>query len=119
MSFRTEVDSVRAMISGLWDFDDEDAIVPLVRQQAAQLGTSALGLAAEFRSNWKIQPVTYGGDWNVRSYLDERAKTYEKERIARLEGNARLNAEIMATLPPADGTTNPESIDSVRDGGPV
>jgi hypothetical protein len=99
LSFRTEVDSLRAMISDHWDFLDEDDIVPVVREEAAELGAKALGLAAELRRDWYIEPLAEADDWSVQSYLRRKKEEYEKARKLREERNRQSNADLLDNIP--------------------
>lgn len=98
LSFRVEVETTKTMIRDSWEFGDEDDIVPLVREEAARLGVKALTLAIDIRKQWKIDPVDYSGEWNVRQYLDERRAHYEQKRKARDERNRAWNAELFGGL---------------------
>lgn len=98
LSFRVEVESTQSMIRGHWEFGEEEDVVPVVREEAASLGLKALNLAAGFRRKWKIAPVIYDGNWNVRSFLEGRLARYLEERRLREERNAQLTAELFGTL---------------------
>ncbi|OSZ69566.1 hypothetical protein CAP40_01535 [Sphingomonas sp. IBVSS2] len=115
-SFRVEVESAKAMIRGHWEFGDEDDVVPLVREEAARLGKRALDMAIQFRSAWGIAPVDYSGEWNVKSYLEEKVQDYAKERKQREELNRQLGQEFIreiesteAKMKAADGLPEPNS----------
>lgn len=104
MSFRVEVATAKAMLSDYWDFvGDEDDVVPLVRQETARLGKMALGLAIEFRKEWKIPSVDYSADWNVKTHLNERVERYEQDRKEREERSQKFNGEMFANMN-ADGS---------------
>ncbi len=99
MSFRVEVESAKAMLRDYWDMvGDEDEVVPLMRQETARLGRKALGLAIEFRKEWKIPPVDYSADWNVKTHLNERVAKYEEQRKEREERNRKFNEEMFANI---------------------
>lgn len=99
MSFRVEVESAKAMLSEYWDFvGDEDDVVPVMRQETARLGKKALGLAIDFRKEWKIPSVDYSADWNVKTYLNERVEKYEQDRKIREERNQKFNDEMFASM---------------------
>jgi len=101
LSFRVGVDNGRAMISDMWDFLDEDDVVPLVRQETARLGLDALGLAIGLRRSWGLSPVDYSSDWNVKSHLEGRQAHYNVRRREQEERNRQLNDELMKALPSA------------------
>lgn len=112
LSFRVDVDNTRAMLSDMWDFQDEDSIVPLVREQSARLGRDALALAADLRQRWRLAPVVDGGEWNVRAHLDERLDHYSTKRLELRVRESLLNAELMddaATDQDAPSTQPPDS----------
>lgn len=102
LSFRTEVDSLRAMISGHWEFGDEDDIVPMVREEAAKLGAKALDLAADLRRSKHIEPMTETGDWSVHDFLRRKKEEYEEARKLREERNRQWNAELLDNIPAPD-----------------
>jgi hypothetical protein len=95
MSFRIEVETTKTMIRDMWEFDDEDGIVPLVRYEASRLGSKALALAIELRDQWNIDPVDYTSEWNVKKYLEERHAEYVRDRKLREARNQILGAEML------------------------
>jgi hypothetical protein len=103
MSFRVEVETTKAMISGHWDFLDEDDVLPMMREEAARLGLKALSLAIEFREAWKIAPVAYDDEWNVRSFLERKLTHYEELKVKRHEASRKLMEELSRIEP--DGAT--------------
>lgn len=117
LSFRTEVDSLRAMISDHWDFLDADDIVPLVREEAAKLGAKALDLAADLRRSKHIEPMTETGDWSVRDFLARKKEEYEEARKLREEQNRRWNAELLDNLRPSAPDKDADATDERDEGG--
>jgi len=113
LSFRTEVDSLRAMISGHWEFGDEDDIVPMVREEAAELGVKALEIAADLRRSKHIEPMPETGDWSVQSFLRRKREEYRKDRKLREESNRRWNAELLDNIPVPVAATADDPADVV------
>ena len=94
MSFRVEVDTTKSMISGHWEFGDDEDVPPVVREEAARLGIKALNLAIALRKKWGIEAVAYVGDWNVKSYLNDKYAEHVKKRKAWEESSRLMFAEL-------------------------
>jgi hypothetical protein len=98
-TFRVEVEATRGMISGHWEFGDEEDVVPMVREEAARLGVKALELAVALRKRWKIALPDDTGEWNVADYLASKLKEYRKKRLAWEERQRIATQEMMASMP--------------------
>jgi hypothetical protein len=95
MSFRVDVETTRAMISGYWEFGDEDDAVPLVRLETARLGCEALRLALTLRKLGSILPTkSNDDDWNVNYFLAEQYKKYLTQRNERELRNKQMIEEM-------------------------
>lgn len=93
MSFRVEVDTTRSMITGLWEFEGEEEIVPFVREKAAALGMKAIILAAEIRKAHQIRLVYYDdGEWSMKRHLEERYADYCRKREVREKRDSLFDA---------------------------
>ena len=97
MSFRVEIETIKAMITDHWDYLDEDDVVPMVREEAARLGSKALELAIDFRNAWKIAAVDYNDEWNVRSFLVGRIERYQELKLARQKQQQKFIEELSHT----------------------
>lgn len=95
MSFRVEVASTQSMISGHWEFGDEEDVPPVVREEAARLGMKALDLAIALRKKWGIDPVDYSGEWSVKTFLSTKYDEHVKKRKAWEEANRRSHADMV------------------------
>lgn len=108
MSLRVDVDNTRAMIRGLWDFDDEDRIVPLVKEESARLGLDAICLAIALRRDWKLARVEYGPGWSVKAHLEERLKRYTDQREQFEAQNIMMAEDLLAIDPPEEAASKVE-----------
>ncbi len=104
MSFRVEVDTRKNHIKDYWEYGDEDDILPLVREEAARLGSKALELAKSFRKSWVIDPVNYRGEWNVSDYLSESLEKHRKRRES-LEELQRKFQDGMSRIEPTSAAS--------------
>lgn len=82
MAFRTKINSDHSMFSGLWEFSDEDQIVPEVREKAAEHGLTALRMAAVFRARRGLNPLDDFGEFTTEGYLTENHESYVAKRLS-------------------------------------
>ena len=99
MNFQIKVDSYRAHLTGLWEFDDEETI-RLARRFAAELGVEALELSGNFRRARGLMPrIEVHEGWSMSDDLKTRKKRYddlEREREQRAtEREAALVTNIV------------------------
>jgi hypothetical protein len=95
LSYRVEVHEKRSMIRDMWEFQDEDDVVPVVREEAARLGRKALTLAGELRAGWQIAPAAYTSEWNVKTHLEEKFEKYSNKRRALEEEASKDYNELL------------------------
>lgn len=101
LSFRIDIDNTRARIDDYWEYDDEDSIVPLVREESAKLGVAALKLAIDLRRQWRIDPVEYDDEWSVKSHLETKLDWYARRRKDIAERYSKLGDVSLEVDPPA------------------
>lgn len=99
MQFQIDVENDRANLSGLWDFDDEQAIHD-ARVCAADRGLEALELAGNFRRSRGLKPRKVADDgWSVDANLASRQAEYrkmQKENDERAAERAKAKAAEQA-----------------------
>lgn len=89
LSYRVEVDSIRAQISDSLEYDEDGAIAD-TRQYAAALGLKALRLARDLRLDAGAPQPQLDLDWSVEEYLESKeASLAEKRRAASRIGETK------------------------------
>jgi hypothetical protein len=100
MAFRTKIDADRAMIRERWEFEDEDSIVPEVREKSAEYGLTALRMAETFRAKHGLSPLDDFGEFTTEGYLTDRHENYVAKRLAyearRKQGDDRFGVAPVA-----------------------
>lgn len=102
MSLRVDIETTSAMITGSWDFGDEEDIVPIVRLEAARLGSQALALSKSLREMGKIEALSFADPkWNVAVYLETKFKELTLKKEQWEKQNQVTHQKLMESLEPA------------------
>lgn len=96
MGFRVEIDNERAMIRDLWEHEDEDTVVPVVRELAAKLGLKALALSENFRTQRGLTLPDQSGEYSTKNFLARKHREYAEKRTREEERRRKSNAELFA-----------------------
>lgn len=96
MGFRVEIDNERAMIRDLWEHEDEDTVVPVVRELAAKLGLKAFAMSENFRKQRGLTLLDQSGEYSTKNFLDRKHREYVEKRIRDEERRRKSNAELFA-----------------------
>ena len=93
LTLAAAIASTRSYVSGLYEYDDEDAFLSF-REKTAAMGKRALQLAQELRFARTLKPAEPASDWLVENYLDERTAEYAEIRRRDRERQAERKAEF-------------------------
>lgn len=96
MGFRVEIDNECAMIRDLWEHEDEDTVVPIVRELIAKLGLKALTMSENFRKQRRLALLDQSQEYSTKNFLDRKLKEHVEKRLLYEERARKSMSDLFA-----------------------